>query len=169
MARPAHGLRQELATRQQMLLLPQMLQSLELLALPSTEIETWLGEQAESNEALLLRRAEEPGPLPARSRPGARESGERHEGWLELVPIDLRCLPEEAKNASNLPELARDSGVLAAGGTFVSQSLRRAERREQSKRRRPASYPIEELKKAVQCRRSNRNLLRAQQAERERL
>ena len=42
------------AMGQQMLLAPRMLQSIELLALPALELESFLREQAEQNEALVV-------------------------------------------------------------------------------------------------------------------
>jgi RNA polymerase sigma-54 factor len=98
MTRPSHGLRQEFATKQQMLLLPQMLQSLELLELPAGELESWLEAQAESNEALLVR-----SPRPASA---ARESGERHEGWLDQQPDRAASLSERVEQELALRDLS---------------------------------------------------------------
>jgi RNA polymerase sigma-54 factor len=103
MTPPAHGLRQQLATRQQMLLLPQMLQSLELLALPATELESWLEAQAESNEALLVRAPE---PSARHSGASARTLAERHEGWLEQQPGRAASLAERVEQQLALIELA---------------------------------------------------------------
>lgn len=54
------GLHQNVSMRgeQQMLLLPRMLQSIEVLQLPSLELEGWLREAAEGNEALSVDGAE---------------------------------------------------------------------------------------------------------------
>lgn len=94
MARPPHGMRQELATRQQMLLLPQMLQSLELLALPALELETWLREEAESNEALQVRASEASTPPPLAARGAPHGVHELYEGWLEEQPGRTASLSE---------------------------------------------------------------------------
>ena len=98
MTRPSHGLRQEFATKQQMLLLPQMLQSLELLELPATELESWLEAQAESNEALLVRTPRQAG--------GMRESSERHEGWLDQQPDRAASLSERVEQELALRDLS---------------------------------------------------------------
>lgn len=108
MTRPTHGLRQELATRQQMLLLPQMLQSLELLELPATELETWLEAQAESNEALLVRPpadAQLSEPAPQRPGAAARAATERHDGWLEEQPGRAASLSERIEQELALLDL----------------------------------------------------------------
>ena len=94
MARSPHGLRQELAARQQMLLLPQMLQSLELLALPALELEAWLSQEAESNEALLVRPSEAAAAPPLVARGSARAASELYEGWLEEQPGRSTSLAE---------------------------------------------------------------------------
>ena len=48
------GLGMHMRGEQQMLLLPRMLQSIEVLQLPTLELDAWLREAAESNEALRL-------------------------------------------------------------------------------------------------------------------
>ena len=91
-----------------MLLLPQMLQSLELLELPATELESWLESQAESNEALLVRSPEAPAlpepPLP-RSNASARAATERHDSWLEEQPGRGASLAERVEQELVLLEL----------------------------------------------------------------
>ena len=52
MTRPGLHAGMHLRAEQQMLLQPRMLQSIEVLQLPSLALESWLLEQAESNEAL---------------------------------------------------------------------------------------------------------------------
>jgi RNA polymerase sigma-54 factor len=80
------------AMGQQMLLAPRMLQSIELLALPALELESFLREQAEQNEALVVE--EPPRSLPsepARSR-ARGDATERHDEWLQNQPdrhVDL--------------------------------------------------------------------------------
>jgi len=105
MTRPSHGLRQEFATKQQMLLLPQMLQSLELLELPASELESWLEAQAESNEALLVRSpgsAQAPEPSAPRPSAAARAASERHDGWLEEQPNRAASLAERIEQELGL-------------------------------------------------------------------
>ena len=46
--------RQGMQQRQDMVLAPRMLQSIEILTLPRTDLDAWLSEQAEKNEALLV-------------------------------------------------------------------------------------------------------------------
>ncbi|MBK7643496.1 MAG: RNA polymerase factor sigma-54 [Planctomycetes bacterium] len=109
MASPSHALRQEFATKQQMLLLPQMLQSLELLGLPSTELESWLDAQAESNEALLVRPAENsPFAEPAlpRSSAASRAATQRHDGWLEEQPGRAASLAERIEVELSMLEVS---------------------------------------------------------------
>jgi RNA polymerase sigma-54 factor len=94
-----------------MLLLPRMLQSIEVLQLPALELEGWLRDAAESNEALVLEDPRsspegaaveaEPGPGASGSEPGdgtwggdegwqrprgTREDSERHDQMLRNQP-----------------------------------------------------------------------------------
>ena len=72
-----------------MQLLPRMLQSIEVLQLPGAELEAFLMEQAQENEALRLERAPEK-PLPSLGGAGAGggraaggEASDRKSAWLE--------------------------------------------------------------------------------------
>lgn len=76
-----------LGAEQQMLLAPRMLQSIELLQIPAGELEAWLAEQAESNEALLV----EP---PPRERRGSQAETDAHDEMLRNQPARARALPE---------------------------------------------------------------------------
>ena len=75
--RPAHGQSLRQTVRQEMQLLPRMLQSIEILQLPGTDLETFLMQKAQENEALRLERA--PGP----SGGGGAEASDRKSAWLE--------------------------------------------------------------------------------------
>lgn len=106
MPRPGLGTHLSLGTRQELALAPRMLQSVEVLQLPAGDLEAWLLEQAESNEALCLdppassedRTAATPD-LPAR-RPD-REATEAHDEMLRNQPDRAAGLAEELE-----PELA---------------------------------------------------------------
>ena len=81
----------EIRGEQQMLLLPRMLQSIEVLQLSAPELEGWLQEALQSNEALELVE------VPAESegeRRGNRERSEAHDEMLRNHPARPRALPE---------------------------------------------------------------------------
>jgi len=101
MSRPALSLVQSLGQHQ--LLLPRMLQSIEVLQLAGGELETWLRQAAEQNEALVLEEpavlqdpggeaGREAGPAEAEDaefhgRPrGTREDAERYDAMLRNQP-----------------------------------------------------------------------------------
>jgi RNA polymerase sigma-54 factor len=87
--------------RQDMRLLPRMVQSVEILALPAVELESYLLEAFEGNEALALvdegwtprARAEAP---PGRGGAAGRAASDRHEAWLESQPARDGGLVEQA-------------------------------------------------------------------------
>ena len=103
-----HGMHQ----RQDMVLAPRMLQAIEVLALPGADLEGWLMEQAEGNEALLV---EAPGPSPAsdraglepaRSRAAAARASDDHHALLEAQPdrgVSLAASVEEQLATRDLP------------------------------------------------------------------
>jgi RNA polymerase sigma-54 factor len=74
---------------QEMLLLPRMLQSIQILQLPGLELESYLRQAAEENEALVVEDAE-PRPEPPERferRPrGTRDATDRHDEWLQNQP-----------------------------------------------------------------------------------
>lgn len=85
------GLHQHQGLRQELLLLPQMLQSLELLALPALELTEWLETQAQANTALEVR---PPQFTPHTSGVGPENSpepAERPECLLEHLADQLGC------------------------------------------------------------------------------
>ena len=82
--------------RQEQRLLPQQLQSVELLALPAAELGAWLVEAYAGNEALDLEWRSSGPPPPAEQR-GPRRSGDdeasqRHAEWLESASANGRPL-----------------------------------------------------------------------------
>lgn len=115
------SLRQSQALRQELLLLPQMLQSLELLALPALELSEWLEQQAEGNEALEVRR-----PQPAaehdwwQDEPAREQSLEEHiEAGLalcELAPAQAAAVRWLATRLDARGWLCEDEEQLHAEG-----------------------------------------------------
>lgn len=64
-----------------------MLQSIEVLAMPAVELESWLQEQAEQNEALeVAARRYDEGPALPRAPVGSREATEAHDEMLRNQP-----------------------------------------------------------------------------------
>lgn len=94
--RPFQGLR--LGQRQEMSLLPQMLQAVEVLQLPTTELQGFLLEAFEGNEALCLEEGlTDPTELAPPGASGARGGGDDGEGrdaWLQNQPAGAPSLPE---------------------------------------------------------------------------
>lgn len=73
--------------RQDMVLAPRMLQSIEVLAMPVADLESWLVEQAESNEALLVEPERSRESLePTRSRASLARASDDHHALLESQP-----------------------------------------------------------------------------------
>ena len=105
MTRPSlgHALHQSLGQHQ--LLLPRMLQSIEVLQMPAVELEPWLRAQAEENEALEVasRRMDE-GPPPARGPLGSREATEAHDEMLRNQPDRGPGVPERVEEQLALVE-----------------------------------------------------------------
>ncbi len=93
------GLGQHLrgTTRQEMLLLPRMLQSIEVLQLPTLELSSYLREAFESNEALAI---EEPKSTSGEEwegyggRRGTREDSDRHDEMLRNQPAPEKSLAD---------------------------------------------------------------------------
>lgn len=77
--------------RQELALQPRMLQSIEVLQLPTADLEAWLARQAEENEALVII-------PPHRSDAAARAATEAHDEVLQASP---------ARGATLLDELER--------------------------------------------------------------
>lgn len=93
MARPNLGFRMEQRQQQQMLLLPKMLQAIEVLQLPHLELSSYLREAFEENEMLALE--ESPGaPPPSKTRRGTLEDSQRHDEWLANQPAREATLAE---------------------------------------------------------------------------
>ncbi|MEW6072478.1 MAG: RNA polymerase factor sigma-54 [Planctomycetota bacterium] len=88
------GYSQELrqGMRQDLVLLPRMLQSIEVLQLPAADLEGFLREAAQENEALHLEEPPLP-PLPPVRR-GSAEQSARFDAWLESQPGPDRTVVE---------------------------------------------------------------------------
>lgn len=91
MSGPGFSQRQQVSARQEMHLLPQMLQALEVLQLPTTELEAFLQQCVEENEALSLEAPPGPAPPPGPPR-GSSEDSQRHDAWLESQPAPVHGL-----------------------------------------------------------------------------
>jgi RNA polymerase sigma-54 factor len=95
---------------QEMLLLPRMLQSIQILQLPVLELESYLRQAAEENEALVVEDPERPSE-PERRRPRAsREATDRHDEWLQNQPDREHGLAESLEE--QLALLDADVGTL---------------------------------------------------------
>lgn len=99
--RPAFSLAQ--GARQELLLLPQMLLSAEVLQLPATELAAYLRREAEENEALRFEDVA-PGPPPRTSFATATRGVEGLD-WSETTPDRERALDEQALEQVALLEL----------------------------------------------------------------
>jgi len=77
---------------QQLSLAPRMLQAIEVLQLPAGDLEAWLMEQAEANEALCLDTPPEPC-----ERRGTLEDSHAHDEMLRNQPERPRSLSEEVE------------------------------------------------------------------------
>jgi len=86
-----------------MLLLPRMLQSIEILQLPVVELETYLLEAAESNEALSVESPELPGEAPP---PRSRAESDAYDEWLRNQPGPPKGLHERVEEQLSTAELA---------------------------------------------------------------
>lgn len=104
MARFGLSLHQSLGQHQ--LLLPKMLQSVEVLQLPAGELESWLRKAAEENEALTLDAPtrDDAGPISTRPR-GTREDSERHDEMLRNQPARAHGPTESLEEQLSLLEL----------------------------------------------------------------
>ena len=105
MARIGLSLQQTLGQHQ--LLLPRMLQSIEVLQLPTGELEAWLRKAAEDNEALSIDGLPL-GPDVA-SRRGTREDSERHDQMLRNQPAPEAGLVGRLEEQLALLELSEDT------------------------------------------------------------
>jgi RNA polymerase sigma-54 factor len=91
--RPFQGL--HAAQRQEMRLLPRMVQAVEVLALPAAELSSYLMEAFEGNEALGLT-DEAWAPRSRAEAARGRRASDRHEAWLESQPARPSGLVELA-------------------------------------------------------------------------
>jgi len=105
-----HGLHQ----RQDMVLAPRMLQAIEVLALPGADLEGWLMEQAEGNEALVVETPrpelspERGGEEPSRSRAAALRASDDHHALLEAQPDRCLSLSDTLEEQLATRELGED-------------------------------------------------------------
>src|SRR5688572_13565217 len=97
---------------QEMLLLPRMLQSIQILQIPALELESYLRQAAEENEALVVEDPERPSEPERRPRGRAsREATDRHDEWLQNQPDREHGLAESLEE--QLALLDADLGTLA--------------------------------------------------------
>lgn len=92
MSRPPLGTGLSMQAIQQLSMTPRMLQAIEVLQLPSGDLESWLEEQAQSNEALSLDRQLDPS-----ERRGSIEDSHAHDEMLRSQPARPRSLSEEVE------------------------------------------------------------------------
>jgi len=92
MARPGLNTSMQMRGEQQMLLLPRMLMSIEILQLPTTDLERYLLDAAESNEALVLEHPTPPDPEVGRR--GTMADTEAHDEMLRNQPDRGRSLAD---------------------------------------------------------------------------
>jgi RNA polymerase sigma-54 factor len=106
MARFGHELRQ--SQRQEMLLLPRMLQAIEILQLPALELDQFLQRAAEDNEALEVHEpvleSIELARLP-RERRGSREATDRHDEMLQQQPARAKSVAERVEEELAMADL----------------------------------------------------------------
>ena len=102
------GLGQHLSQQmgQHQVLMPKMLQAIEVLQLPATELETWLRQASEENEALIVEEPARPEP-PSRPR-GTREATEAHDEMLRNQPDRESGLAEVLEQQLALLDLPED-------------------------------------------------------------
>jgi RNA polymerase sigma-54 factor len=79
---------------QEMLLLPRMLQSIEILQLPVLELDAWLRQAVEENEALELGERVEPLERAERVRARVHQAALDHDEWLQSQPAREAGLTE---------------------------------------------------------------------------
>ncbi len=91
--------------RQEMLLLPRMLQAVEVLQLPAVELTGYLLEAFEENEALAL---DEEGWTDPVARRGTRDDSERHDEWLRNQPDRAASLGEVVEEQLGMMEVEPD-------------------------------------------------------------
>lgn len=113
-------MRQGMQQRQDMVLAPRMLQSIEILTLPRTDLDSWLSEEAERNEALLVgdSGSDSYSSEPTRTAASRHQATEDHYALLQAQPereISLADAVEEQLRARDLaPDLAQWVGFLCS-------------------------------------------------------
>ena len=114
--------RQGMQQRQDMVLAPRMLQSIEILALPRMDLDAWLSGEAEKNEALLVEDSpRESGSLePGRSSAARSKASDDHYAMLQAQPERSQSLGDAVEEQIRAQALAPD---LAAWVTFLAGCL----------------------------------------------
>ena len=92
------GMRQELALQ------PKMLQSIEVLQIPTADLEAWLARQAEENEALVI-------VPPYRSDAAARGATDAHDELMQASPARAASLLDELERQLDGRDLAPELRV----------------------------------------------------------
>jgi RNA polymerase sigma-54 factor len=105
---------------QEMLLLPRMLQSIQILQLPGLELESYLRQAAEENEALLVTEPERAEPLPRERVRLRREATAEHDEWLQNQP-DRRTNAKQSLDEQVL--LLELDAAVRAWVVFLVESL----------------------------------------------
>lgn len=117
-------LAQGMEQRQEMVLAPRMLQAIEVLSLPATDLERWLQDEAERNEALVVEGPsvgdESPWIEPSRSAAARSRASDDHRALLEAQPAPERSLPDVVEDEIASRDLAPD---LAAWIRFLAGCL----------------------------------------------
>lgn len=96
---------------QELVLLPKMVQALQLLQFSGLELEDFLRNAAEENEALVVQESDQASPPPP-PRAGAREATAAHDEWLANQPDRPRSLASALEEQLALVEL--DAPLAAA-------------------------------------------------------
>ncbi len=110
MANLGYSQRLQQTVRQDMLLLPRMLQAIEVLQLPVADLEGFLLEAVQENEALRL--DDVPPAEPPHDPPGRRGTAEdsaRHDAWLENQPGPEQSLVEMVEEQLGMLDLDPDA------------------------------------------------------------
>ncbi|MEM8713565.1 MAG: RNA polymerase factor sigma-54, partial [Planctomycetota bacterium] len=112
-------LRQGMQQRQEMTLAPRMLQSIEILTLPRADLDGWLAEEAQKNEALLVGNLSTGERLaPSRSSAARAKATDDHYALLQAQPDRAPSLAEAVEaqlrgRADLAPDLAEWVSFLA--------------------------------------------------------
>ena len=114
--------RQGMQQRQDMVLAPRMLQSIEILTLPRMDLDAWLSDEAEKNEALLVEDSsrEASGLEPGRTDAARSKASDDHYAMLQAQPERAQSLGDAVEEQIRGRDLTPD---LAAWVTFLGGCL----------------------------------------------